>query len=377
MNINKEEVEHLLTKEESPVLEFKREWYWLDDASAGDRSKLWGEFYKDLISLCNGYLDFVGRDRYLIYGFCEKERRVHPVSSLKIRSLQDIRELRRKTIERLEQLLDHPLLEFDIEIVPLDDGDVLVLRIPSPKRIIELKASLATKTRTLDPGAILVRKGQDGDSIRTATPREYDALKEEFDNFREKARDAAVLDAHEEPKQRSIATTVQLYIERNASYAIDVDYPKLHRDWNENIIFELFRISEAFGSQKYFLYIHEHAAQAKTYGYLKKNKMLDEANPPIVLTERPAIKETERRKENIAQAFKTQRVFFIDEFGFDYLYRDYIQKYEKYNQSVFVESLSKETVDGTNSAITILRHWYEAVAAPVMVIVVPVFETAV
>lgn len=368
MMINKEEVEQLLTKDESPVLEFKREWYWLDDDTAGDRNKLWGEFYKDVISLCNGYLDFVGHDRYLIYGFCEKERRVYPVNSSKIGPLQDIRELRRKTIERLEQLLDHPLLEFEIEIVALDAGDVLVLRIPCPKRITELKASLATKTRTLDPGAILVRKGQDSDSIRTATPREYEGLKAEFDNFREKAREAAVLAPPAVPKQRSIATTVQLYIERNASYAISVGYPKSHRDWNENIIFELFRISEAFGSQKYFLYIHEHAAQAKTYGYLKKNHLLDDAHPPIVLTERPAIKETERRKENIAQVFKTEHVFFIDEFGFDYLYHDYIQKYEKYNQSVFVESLSKEIVNGTNSALTILRSWYDSVAAPVMVI---------
>jgi len=366
--INKEEIEQLLAKDESPVLEFKRQWYWLDDGAAGDRSKLWGEFYKDVISLCNGYLDFVGPDRYLIYGFCEKERCIYPVDRSKIGPLQDIRELRRKTIERLEELLDHPLLELDVEIVTLDAGDVLVLRIPCPKRITELKALLATKTRTLDPGAILVRKGQESDSIRTATPREYDALKAEFDKFREKATEAATLAPPVVPKQRSIATTVQLYIERNASYTIDVDYPKSHRDRHENIIFELFRISEAFGSQKYFLYIHEHAAQAKTYGYLMRHKLLDAAHPPIVLTERPAIKETERRKENIAQVFKTEHVFFIDEFGFDYLYRDYIQKYEKYNQSVFVESLSKEVVDGTNSALTILRRWYDSVAAPVMVI---------
>lgn len=366
--INKEEVEPLLLKDESPILEFKREWYWLDDSSENDRGKLWGEFYKDVISLCNGYLDFVGHNRYLIYGFCEKERRVYPVNSEKIGPLQDIRELRRKMIERLEQLLDYPLLEFDIAIVTLDDGDVLVLRIPCPKRIVELKASLDTKTRTLDPGAILVRKGQDGDSIRTATPAEYAGLKAEFDSFREKAREAAILAPASVPKQRSIATTVQLYIERNASYSIDVDYPKSHRDWNENIIFELFRISERFGSKKYFLYIHEHATQARTYGYLKKNKLLDDNHPTIVLTERPAIKETERRKENIAQVFKTEHVFFIDEFGFDYLYCDYIQKYEKYNQSVFVESLSKEIVDETNSALTILRRWYDSVAAPVMVL---------
>lgn len=365
--MNKEEIEQLLSKDESPVLEFKREWYWLEDAPMDEKNKLWGEFFKDLISLCNGYLDYVGHDRYLIYGFCEKERRIYPVEISKINALKDLRQFKKKVIERLEQLVDHPALELDIEIVKLDTGNILALRIPSPKRVSELKSLLTTKTRTLDPGSILVRKGQENDAVRTATPKEYESLNSEFARFRDSA---AVITPTTQPpqKQRSIGTTVELYIERNASYSIDVDYPKSHRDWNENIIFELFRISEALGSKKYFLYIHENAAQTKTFGYLKKHGLLEAGHPPIVLTERPSIKDSERRKENIAQAFKTEHVFFIDEFGFDYLYHDYIQKYEKYNQSVFVESLSKEFVAGTNSALTILRHWYESVAAPVMVI---------
>lgn len=365
--IEKEEVERLLTREESPVLEFKREWYWLDDDAADDRGRLWGEFYKDIISLCNGYCDYVGLDRYLIFGFCEKEGRVYPVDTSKIALLRDIRSLRRRTIERLEELLVAPPLELNVETVALDQGVVLVFHIPSPKKILELKATLTTKTRTLDPGSILIRKGQKSDEVRTATPSEYNELSGEFEKFKQIS---AALPASPPalPKPRSIATTVQLYIERNASYAIDVGYPKSHRDWNENVIFELFRISEALGGQKYFLYIHENAAQTKTYGYLKKEGLLDGHNPPIVLTERPAIKDSERRKENIAQAFKTSKVFFIDEFGFDYLYGDYIQKYEKYNQSVFVPSLSKEVVNETNSVLSILRNWYESVAVPVMVI---------
>jgi GTPase SAR1 family protein len=366
--IEMEEVERLLNQDESPILEFKREWYWLDDAVKSDRTKLWGEFYKDIISLCNGYIDYVGRDRYLIYGFCERERRVYPLDRSRISHLQNLRELKRKVIERLEELLDAPLLELDVEIVKLDAGDVLVLRIPSPKRIAELKAELTTKTRTLDPGSALVRKGQDSDSIRSATPNEYQMLKAEFDKFREISV-SVEQQVKNNPRQRSIATTVQLYIERNASYSIDIDYPKSHRDWIENIIFELFRITEAFGGKKYFLYIHENATQAKTYGYLRKNNFLDSTFPIIVLTERPtAIKDSERRKENISQIFQTPHVFFIDDFGFDYIYRDYIQKYEKYNQPVFVESLSKEHTGETNSAITILRNWYESVAAPLMVI---------
>lgn len=366
--IEKEYIETLLEKDESPILEFKREWYWLDDAEEKDRSQYWGEFYKDIISLCNGYTNYVGKTRYLIYGFCENERSIYSVDYSRIASIRNTRDLKRKVIERLENLLNTPLLEFDVEFVTIKNKTLLVFQIPCPKNISELKSQLTTKTRTLDPGAVLIRKGQNSDSVRTATPAEYESLKIEFSEFKS----GVIISALQEknaPKQRSIATTVQLYIERNASYIIDVDYPKSHRDRAENIFFELFRISEAFGGKKYFLYIHENAAQAKTYGYLKKNNLLDPANPPIVLTERPTtIKDSDRRKENIAQIFKTSLVFFIDEFGFDHIYSDYIQKYEKYNQPVFVESLSKEQVGESTSAMQILRNWYESLAAPVMII---------
>lgn len=364
--IQPDELLGVLQKDESPILEFKREWYWIEDAPNEDLGKKWGEFFKDLIGLCNGYLNFVGRDRFLIIGFCESEKKVFNVDTSKIRALQDLKAFKRKIIERLEKIVTRPPLDLKVELIPLEGQNVLVIKIPSPQHLTELKAELATKTRVLDSGTILVRKGQESDSIRVANPQEILDLTTEFDKFKNLSLHLSGVTALR--KERSIAKTVQLYIEKNSSFSIDVGFPISHNDRAENIIFEIFRISEELGSSKYFLYIHEHASQGKTHAHIKANNLLKIDDTLIILTERPSIKDIERRKENLSETFKTKHVFFIDEFGLNYLYGDFIQAYESYNLPIFVESLTTEIVDNEKSALKILNNWYSSAAAPLMVI---------
>ena len=132
-------VESLLLHVESPVLEFKREWYWLSDDDAESRDKQWGEFYKDVISLCNAYLDYVGQDRYLIFGFCESTKEQFNLDSSKINILQNTQGFRKKIISRLETLLNYPPLDMEIDFVELQGKRLLVIKIPSPRSLTELK----------------------------------------------------------------------------------------------------------------------------------------------------------------------------------------------------------------------------------------------
>ena len=359
-------VRELLSFDESPVLEFKREWYWTSLNEADDLGKKWGEFMKDLIALCNGYMNFCSKDRFLIIGYCEKEQKIFNVDFSEIKALKDFRDFRKKIIEKLEKLVDRPPLDIKLDIVKIDGKNLLVFKIPPPKYITELKSELSTKTRTLDAGSVLIRKGQEGDSVRVASPREILELAAEFEKF--KKLDIPVSLHTSENKERSISKTVQLYIEKNTSFAIDVDFPIVKREWAEGIIFELFKISEELGSSKYFLYMHENASQATTFGYLNSRKLIDKQFPLIILTERPSIKDIGKRKENLSKVFGSKFVYFIDEFGLNYLYRDFIQDYESYNLPIFVESLTEEYYAGDNSALRILNGWYESVASPLMVI---------
>lgn len=149
--INPEVVEQLLENDESPILEFKREWYWVSDET--DLSQRWGEFYKDLIGLFNGYLEFVGQDRYLIIGYCEAEKEIFDVNAASISTLRDLRGFRRKVAGRLEALLSYPPLDLEIDIVEIKSKRLLVFKIPSPRRLTQLKAELATKTRVYWAGS--------------------------------------------------------------------------------------------------------------------------------------------------------------------------------------------------------------------------------
>jgi len=94
-------VENLIEQDESPILEFKREWYWSSN-NAEDLGPKWGEFYKDITSLCNAYLEYTGKDRYLIFGVCETTRELTNIDSQAISALRNLREFKRRIIARLE-----------------------------------------------------------------------------------------------------------------------------------------------------------------------------------------------------------------------------------------------------------------------------------
>lgn len=359
-------VESLLELDESPILEFKREWYWTSDSVGADLGPKWGELYKDLASLCNAYLEFTGRDRYLIFGFCEDTRQLFDVDLDQITVLRDLRKFRRRIIERLEELLNYPPLDLEVEAITISGKRLLVFKIPSPCRLIQLKSELTTKTRSLDPGAVLVRKGQNSDSVRIADPQEILELTAQFEKYKVQVE---LKGGESAPKKdRSISKTVQLYIEKNASWSIDVGFPIVEKDWKADVVFELFKISEALGGSKFFLYLHEHASQGKTNAHIKRKGYLDPKFPLIILTDSPAIKDKEKRKENIAQVFGSDHVYFIEEFGLNFLYGDFIQSFERYNLPIFVESLTDEVIEGHNSALKALDSWYACPASPLMVV---------
>lgn len=170
--------------------------------------------------------------------------------------------------------------------------------------------------------------------------------------------------------ERSIAKTVQAYISKNSSFSLDVGFPIKHRDWSERIIFEIYKITEELGGTKYFLYVHEAANQGKTLIYITSNKLLKKDVPLIVLTEKPAaLKENERRKDNLKNVFGTTSVFFIDDFGRQFLYKEYIQGFVPYNLPVYIESLTEtDSADSVGSALLQLKSWYASISAPLVVI---------
>lgn len=359
----------LLTKEESPTVEFKRQWYWDDSTPSADMPDKWGELLKDLISLANGYLNKVGEYRYLVFGFSEDERKTYDINSNKIKQLKNLTNFKKSLLQKLESCTKPALLDFNVELVVVDSSNLLVFEIPSPIDLIELKRDLKTKTRHLDEGSVLVRKGQKTDEVRTATPYEIDSLKSEFSKYRESAL-YKKLNSGSVPitSERSIEKTIQLFIDKNSSYSLDEHFPVKETRWKESIIYEVYRLKDGFSGLREFVYIHESSNQGKTFAEIKNNKLVENLASAIVLIDRPKIKDVERRKINIKKLFESEFVYFIDEFGYEHLYKDCILPYERFNLPVYVDGLYDDEESCDLLASRRLEEWFDSENEPLFVV---------
>lgn len=364
-----EDISLLLKKEESPTLEFKRQWYWDDSTPSEEMADKWGELLKDLISLANGYINKVGEYRYLIFGFSEEQKKTYNLEIDEIKQLKNLKSFKKLLLQKMERCTRPAFLDINIKKVLVDSDILLVFEIPSPIDLIELKSELKTKTRHLDEGAVLVRKGQKTDEVRTATPTEIESLKSEFTKYRESALYNKMNSENEPPtSEKSIEKTIQLFIDKNSSFSLADNFPVKERNWKENIIFEVYRLKDGFSGLREFVYIHESSNQGKTLADIKKRKLLSNLSSAIILIDRPKIKDVARRKANIKKLFGSDYVFFIDEFGYEHLYKDCILPYEKFNLPVYVDGLYDEDDDLDLPAITRLKEWFESENEPLFVV---------
>ncbi|WP_201542110.1 hypothetical protein [Psychrobacter faecalis] len=251
-------IELILAKEESPILEFKRQWYWDDSTSSEDMADKWGELLKDMISLANAYHTYVGQNRYLVFGFCEIEKQQYNIDFSNIKQLKNIDSFKKGLIQKLEKYTRPAFIDFSIDKIHYNGSDLLVFRIPSPVFITETKKELQTKTRTLDEGAVLVRKGQKSDEIRTANISEIEELSLEFGEYRRNfSRNVKGEDESTTTPERSIEKTIQLYIDKNSSFSLAENFPVKVKKWKDNIIYEVYKLVDRFSDSKEFIYLHE------------------------------------------------------------------------------------------------------------------------
>lgn len=365
----KEDISVLLKREESPILEFKRQWYWNDSTPKEEMADKWGELIKDLISLANAYLNKAGECRYLIFGFSEEERKVYSLDLDKIKQLKNLSGFKKTLLQKLESCTKPSLVDINIKQITIESKTLLVFEIPSPINLIELKRELKTKTRHLDEGAVLIRKGQKTDEIRTATPDEIEDLKFEFAKYKhselyKKLNPEDGLSRSE----KSVEKTIQLFIDKNSSFTLAEKFPVKERNWKENIIYEVYRLEDEFSGLREFIYIHDASNQGKTLAEIKKKELIRNFSVAIVLIDRPKIKDVERRKANIKKLFDSKYVYFIDEFGYEHLYKDCILPFEKFNLPVYVNGLYDEDDAFDLPAIDRLKDWFNSENEPLFVV---------
>jgi len=159
----------LLGQRESGSLEFKREWYRLEEDPKEKKSQK-AELVKDIISLANGSLEAVGDPAVLIVGASDKLREDG------LREVSDVG----PNLPTAAQILDvvrpfcNPPMD-SLQVIPFqhDTATLFAIFIPPTPHVFELADDLRTRSRVYSKYSVLVRRG---DSIDLASSKEREAL---------------------------------------------------------------------------------------------------------------------------------------------------------------------------------------------------------
>lgn len=140
-----EQLRSLLTQEESPTLEFKKQWYAIDSPQQQTKDAQKEEFIKDILALANGSATTAGETAYLIIGPDDKERDangqriLHPVTE-PTPSLQML-------LQWVNNACDPALEQLLLERITLDGSDLFVFTIPFSPHVHETTKKITIYTK--------------------------------------------------------------------------------------------------------------------------------------------------------------------------------------------------------------------------------------
>jgi tetratricopeptide (TPR) repeat protein len=180
MTMDRDTLLQLLQQSEGPKLEFKCEWYKLEDPSLRDAQ--WGELQKDIVALANGGVGYVGQAGYLIIGADDRdpapgeERETCDVPVVG-KHLTSLSLLKRKLLEKIANQFTPAMPDINIEFVALEpETRLLVFSIPPTRKLMALQKNLTAKALYRN-GTVIYRDGQE---VKTADVALIDRLRAEF-----------------------------------------------------------------------------------------------------------------------------------------------------------------------------------------------------
>jgi hypothetical protein len=163
----------LLRRQEGANLEFKRQWYELENPNPKKAEADKGEMIKDILSLANRNTNVAGEESYLVIGASNE------IDELGNRELFDVVSTKPITRQRILDIVnpfcDPSIEDMLCEELLIDGKKLLVITIlPSP-HVHETIQKLKTAKVTYDKYTVFVRHAE---GVRTASTKERIALQE-------------------------------------------------------------------------------------------------------------------------------------------------------------------------------------------------------
>ena len=155
-----EELRRLLRQQESPTLDFKREWYKIDDPDTSTKNRQRDELVKDVLALANGSANTAGETAHLIIGIDESQDTEGERSLYSVDDLGELPKLRKQILQMIEKACDPALEDIELEIIPLDGKSILVVTIPPSPHLHETTRELKGSSRTYSEHIVFTRHGE-------------------------------------------------------------------------------------------------------------------------------------------------------------------------------------------------------------------------
>lgn len=165
-----EELNRLLRQPEGLTLEFKREWYKIDDPDSNIKSRQRDELVKDILALANGSPSTAGKKAYLIIGADEQ---MNPSGDRILYDTGNSPPDRKRILEIVSAACEPELEDIEIEVVPIDGKSILVITIPPSPYLYETIRELSCSKSKYNEYVVFIRRGE---SIGIASAQERSAI---------------------------------------------------------------------------------------------------------------------------------------------------------------------------------------------------------
>ena len=376
------DIKNLCENPESGHIEYKSEWYWsLENNSdeSNNKSRLWGEFIKDILALINSNIKSFDQTRYMVVGYNEAKREFSDFN-LNERIFNDLKP--RLKLKLNSFISDFEDVDYSIIYSTVDGINVIVFKIEQPFKIHCLKKNIQTQTSDYKENTVLYR-GNDGNSTGSndnVGVMHTTHLRKLEDRIHEKYGSKFV--PIQSRRNKTINKTILSYLEKNRTFKLSEDSPIKSKDIKG--YFELYELKYTLNDDKtYFAYISDNNIKSSIENLFKQfSSIASKSEKLFLLVDKPKETSPDQRltyiKRTYEQVFQTKiNIDFIEDFGKKQLYQEYLEPlaFEQNFQNTenFIESFSSRVGNNQeNIYVTdILKEWYMEENSPLVVLTGP------
>ncbi|RKG46745.1 MULTISPECIES: RNA-binding domain-containing protein [Acinetobacter] len=366
--LDKIELNTILRRKESPVLEFKSQWYW-EENEKGDKARAWGEFYKDFGALVNANKNYHGQTRYLVFGV-KDDGDVCGINFTNLESEKFINEIKNK----LENFFNF-FPDFKIYKNILSEKTIYIFEIYQPKQILKVTKEFFDNKNICRENSIFVRgvnNNNKEDEINLADENEIFALQKTLGILSD--------DSNGEAEKKILGRNIDMsldYLSKNQNLKLLDGYPIELQSNNTKVRYKckIYSYIDNFENALDLVYINS-GSNFKQLAIDLKNRAEILDKKIIVVTDRP-ITDSSRRLQSIEKALVEQKIqikkiLFLDDFGLTYIYKNTLDKVEfqkfKKREAYVVSDAIIENTNRLKGTHEILNEWFKTVYKPILVI---------